>query len=93
MSSLVDVRAEDYDEEAQGACEAMLLFWYAEVGGAVEADQDLAEIETAKAVVVVKAPASGRLREILVREGDAVRPGQRLAVIECSETSSVGGTG
>ena len=61
----------------------MLLFWYVDEGNAVAEEDDLAEIETAKAVVVVKAPASGILRKVLVREGDAVNPGQKLAVIEC----------
>jgi len=63
----------------------MLLFWYVDEGNAVAEEDDLAEIETAKAVVVVKAPASGILREVLVREGDAVNPGQKLAVIECPD--------
>ncbi len=62
-----------------------MLFWYPEVGDAVEADADLAEIETAKAVVVVKAPVGGVIKEILVREGDAVEPQQKLAVIECPD--------
>lgn len=74
--------AEEEPEDQHTACEAMLLFWYVGVGEAVSMGDDLVEIETAKAVVVVKAPASGRVREILVAEGDAVRSGQRLAVIE-----------
>ena len=82
MARLVEVWAQDAPDEAGSGCEAMLLFWYAGEGDAVTEDQDLAEIETAKAVVVVKAPASGVLREVLVREGDAVGPGQKLAVIE-----------
>ncbi|MBM3472687.1 MAG: biotin/lipoyl-binding protein [Armatimonadetes bacterium] len=63
----------------------MLLFWYVDEGSAVVEEEDLAEIETAKAVVIVKAPASGVLRQVLVREGDAVDPGQTLAVIECPD--------
>lgn len=85
MPRLVEVCAQEYDEEAEGACEAMLLFWYAGEGDAVTAEQDLAEIETAKAVVVVKAPATGVLQEILVREGDAVQPAQKLALIRCDD--------
>lgn len=83
MPRLLDVCAQEYDEEAEGACEAMLLFWYAGEGDPVVAGQDLAEIETAKAVVVVRAPATGVLQEVLVREGDAVQPAQKLAVIRC----------
>jgi len=63
----------------------MLLFWYVAEGEAVTEGDDLAEIETAKAVVVVKASASGVIKEILVREGDAVESAQRLAVLECPD--------
>lgn len=86
MPRLVDILAEDQPEEEQHSCEAMLLFWYAEEGDEVGEGDDLAEIETAKAVVVVQAPAAGILREILVREGDAVEPAQRLAVLECPDS-------
>ncbi len=77
--------AEDSREEEQSSCEAMLLFWYVAEGDQVAAGDDLAEIETAKAVVVVPAPASGTIRTILIREGDAVEPAQRLAVLECPD--------
>ncbi|HJN18871.1 MAG TPA: biotin/lipoyl-containing protein [Armatimonadota bacterium] len=85
MARLIDVLSDDLTEEDQTSCEAVMLFWYPEVGDAVEADADLAEIETAKAVVVVKAPVGGVIKEILVREGDAVEPQQKLAVIECPD--------
>ena len=47
--------------------------------------QEMAEIESAKAVLIVKAPATGVVSEILVHEGDAVNPGQKLAVLECAD--------
>jgi pyruvate/2-oxoglutarate dehydrogenase complex dihydrolipoamide acyltransferase (E2) component len=83
LPRLVDVCAPESDPESEAACEAVLLFWYAGEGYRVVADQDLAEIETAKAVVVVKAPSGGVLQEVLVREGDAVDAAQRPAVIRC----------
>jgi len=79
---LIDVRAPEQEKEELAACEAILLFWYMNEGDSVAAEQDLAEIETAKAVIVVKAPENGVLREVLVREGDPVEPGQKLATIE-----------
>ena len=85
MARLVDIIAEDQAEDEQTSCEAMLLFWYHSEGDSVEADQDMAEIETAKAVVVVKAPETGVVKEILVHEGDAVDPGAKLAVLECAD--------
>ncbi len=83
MSHLVEVYAPEDPEEAGSGCEAMLLFWYVGEGDPVTAEQDLAEIETAKAVVVLKAPATGVLQEVVVREGDPVRPAQKLAVVRC----------
>ena len=76
---LVDICADNYDDPG---CQPMLLFWYVNVGDHVEKGQDVCEVETAKAVVVMAAPASGTLVEILVGEGDAVESGQTLARIE-----------
>ena len=76
---LVDVRAEEYDEGM--GCEPMLLFWYVNEGDTVTEGQDLCEIESAKAVFVIAAPASGTLEQILCRETEAVESGHLLATI------------
>lgn len=73
----IEIRAEEYG--ADSGCEPMLLFWYVEPGSTVVEGQDLCEIESAKAVVVVTAPASGVLAEILIAEGSAVDSGHLLA--------------
>lgn len=75
---LVDILADRYED---AGCEPMLLFWYAGQGEPVFEGQDLCEIESAKAVVVITAPASGTLAEILVPEGEAVASEQVLARI------------
>jgi pyruvate/2-oxoglutarate dehydrogenase complex dihydrolipoamide acyltransferase (E2) component len=85
LARLIDVRADEYTEEQETSCEATLLFWYVGLGDTVGAGSDLAEVETAKAVIVVTAPEGGRLVEILVPEGEPVHPAQRLAVLECSD--------
>lgn len=77
---MIPVRAEEYDQSL--GCEPMLLFWYPAEGDQVVAGQDLCEIETAKAVFMIQAPAAGRLARIHVREGEAVGSGQLLAEIE-----------
>ena len=76
---LVDIRAQEFDDRG---CEPMLLFWYGDVGDAVAEGQDLCEIETAKAVFVIQAPAGGTLAEILVAEGEPVESGQVLGRVE-----------
>ncbi len=74
----IAVRADEFDDRR---CEPMLLFWYVAVGEPVIEGQDLCEIETAKAVLVVTAPASGTLAEVCVAEGEAVESRQVLARI------------
>lgn len=81
MAQTTEVRAEAFDESG---CEPMLLFWYVDVGAEVSEGQDLCEIETAKAVFVVTAPATGVLRRVDVREGDAVASEQLLGIIEAA---------
>jgi len=85
VAQRLDITFDEMTDEEQTSCEAMLLFWYVTEGDSVAEGEDLAEIETAKAVVVVKAPAAGTLRDVLVREGDAVAPAQKLATLECPD--------
>ena len=77
MSEAIEIRGEEFDESM--GCEPMLLFWYANAGDKVVEGQDLCEIESAKAVVVITAPADGVLAEILVKETEPVGSGQLLA--------------
>jgi pyruvate dehydrogenase E2 component (dihydrolipoamide acetyltransferase) len=43
---------------------------------------DLVELTTDKATFNLPSPCSGTLSEIFFQEGDTVRPGEALAVIE-----------
>jgi biotin carboxyl carrier protein len=81
----VFVCAEDFTGDE--GCEPMLLFWYAEEGEAVTEGQELAEIESAKAVFVLQSPAAGVLEQVLVEAGGTIEPNQRLAVLRPVETS------
>ncbi len=62
--------------------EAEVSFWYVEVGEHVKDGQDMVEMVTDKAAFTVPAPAGGRLASILVTEGDRVKVGDTLAIIE-----------
>lgn len=77
MSATIEIRSEEFDEGL--GCEPMLLFWYANEGDTVVEGQDLCEIESAKAVTVITAPAEGLLSAILVKESEPVGSGQLLA--------------
>jgi pyruvate dehydrogenase E2 component (dihydrolipoamide acetyltransferase) len=56
--------------------------WRKAVGERVEKNEPLFDVETDKVATEIPAPASGVLREILVPEGETVKVGVRLAVIE-----------
>jgi pyruvate dehydrogenase E2 component (dihydrolipoamide acetyltransferase) len=52
------------------------------VGDQVEKDQAIIELETDKAVVEVPADRSGKVKEIAVKEGDELKVGQKIIVLE-----------
>lgn len=54
----------------------------AAVGDEIEADGTIMVLESMKMEIPVLAPDGGRIIKILVAEGEAVKEGQELAVIE-----------
>lgn len=54
----------------------------AEVGGRLNAEDPIVILEAMKMEIPVAAPRAGTLRELLVREGQAVSEGQPVAVLE-----------
>ncbi len=61
--------------------EGTVVGWHAAPGARVEKGQDLLDIETSKIANLLEAPASGRLRRVLAREGETLPVGALLAVI------------
>ena len=74
----VPITAMEFDDRG---CEPMLLFWYVSEGETVAEGQDLCEIESAKGVFVIPAPAAGAVASILVRETEPVTSGQELGAL------------
>ena len=70
-------------EDAGDECK--LSFWHVEVGEVVRKDDSLVEMTTDKAVFDVPAPHTGTLAEVFASEDDAVKVGQKIAVIETAE--------
>ena len=58
-----------------------LTVWLKREGDLVQAGEAVCEIETAKATVEITAPASGRLRKILIQAGAQVPPHTVVALI------------
>jgi pyruvate/2-oxoglutarate dehydrogenase complex dihydrolipoamide acyltransferase (E2) component len=62
--------------------EVRVLRWLKERGAAVRKGEALLEVETDKVNVEIEAPDDGRLTEVNVKEGDFVKFGAVVAVID-----------
>ncbi|KAI9465724.1 dihydrolipoamide succinyltransferase [Lactarius psammicola] len=76
---------------AESISEGTLKTWQKKVGDTVEADEEVATIETDKIDVSVNAPTAGKITELLANEEDTVTVGQdlfRIAPGEAGASSS-----
>ncbi|KAK8084558.1 hypothetical protein PG997_005829 [Apiospora hydei] len=67
---------------AESISEGTLKQWNKQIGDYVEADEEIATIETDKIDVAVNAPEAGVIRELMANEEDTVTVGQEIAKIE-----------
>ncbi|XP_068204450.1 dihydrolipoyllysine-residue succinyltransferase component of 2-oxoglutarate dehydrogenase complex, mitochondrial [Palaemon carinicauda] len=58
------------------------LRWVKEIGESFEEDEVIAEVETDKVTMPIKAPAAGVLKEITVEDGSVVKAGVHIGKIE-----------
>lgn len=65
----------------EGIEEATVSFWMCKKGDKINKGDDVIEMLTDKATFNAPAPASGVLKDILVKEGDIVKVGQKIAEI------------
>ncbi|MFA4992025.1 MAG: lipoyl domain-containing protein [Candidatus Omnitrophota bacterium] len=69
-------------ELAEGINEAVVSFWHFKEGDSVKEGDEVVEMATDKAVFNIPSSCSGVLKRALAKEGDTVKVGQALAVIE-----------
>ncbi len=62
----------------EGLQEAEIVQWHVAVGDEVEADQPMVSVETAKALVDIPAPYSGRIERLFGKPGDIAHLGAPL---------------
>ncbi|WP_107660061.1 dihydrolipoamide acetyltransferase family protein [Nocardia suismassiliense] len=72
----------------EGLADAELVSWSVEVGDAVELNQTIAEVETAKAVVALPSPFAGRVVELLAQPGETVLVGAPLIRVQNDEADA-----
>ncbi len=73
----------------ESIAEGTVVKWLVPVGGVIEKDQSLLEVETEKVALEIPSPATGLLSEIIVQEGETVPVGTLLARIESTPPSQV----
>jgi 2-oxoglutarate dehydrogenase E2 component (dihydrolipoamide succinyltransferase)/2-oxoisovalerate dehydrogenase E2 component (dihydrolipoyl transacylase) len=73
----------------ESIAEGTVVKWLVPVGGVIEKDQSLLEVETEKVALEIPSPATGLLSKIIVQEGETVPVGTLLARIESTPPSQV----
>jgi len=76
----VEVKLPPLGEDAPS--EARLSFFYVEEGDDVSKGDDLCEMVTDKATFDVPLPCSGTVKTVLVKEGELVKVGDPLIIID-----------
>jgi len=72
----------NFPKSGMGIDEGTVVRWLKAPGDPVQEGEVLVELETAKAIQEVVAPAGGVLSQILVAEGETAKVNTALALIE-----------
>jgi 2-oxoisovalerate dehydrogenase E2 component (dihydrolipoyl transacylase) len=87
MAELKEFRLPDVGE---GLTEADIVSWHVKPGDAVEVNQIIVEIETAKAVVELPSPWDGTVARLLAKEGQTIDVGVPIIAIDVSGGAAPG---
>ena len=66
----------------ESVADATVLSWHKQVGDAVQRDENLVDLETDKVVLEVPSPVDGVLEQISANDGDTVKGGDLLALVQ-----------
>lgn len=76
----------------ESVAEATIIKWVKNVGDTIEADESVLEIATDKVDSEVPSPVSGKLTQLLCKEGDVVKVGAVIALIETDAVTTTTST-
>jgi pyruvate dehydrogenase E2 component (dihydrolipoamide acetyltransferase) len=79
---MADIRTFHLPDLGEGLPDATIVEWLVREGGTVKLDEPLVSMETAKAVVEVPSPFSGKLVKVHGGNGDVIATGAALAEFE-----------
>lgn len=67
---------------AEGVHEGEIVAWHVKPGQAVKEDQDMVEVMTDKATVMIKSPKTATVKELLAKEGQVVKVGDVIITFD-----------
>ena len=70
----------------EGLTEAEISKWYIAEGDNINADQPMVSLETAKAIVDIPSPYSGKIKKIFGKPGETIKTGTPLVSFEETQT-------
>jgi len=73
---------------AEGVHEGEVVQWHVKEGQAVKEDQEMVEVMTDKATVMIKSPKTGTIAKLMAKEGEVVKVGAVLVTIDVGGASS-----
>jgi pyruvate dehydrogenase E2 component (dihydrolipoamide acetyltransferase) len=79
---MADIKTFYLPDLGEGLPDATIVEWLVKVGGTVKLDEPMVSMETAKAVVEVPSPFSGKLAKVHGDAGDVIATGAALAEFE-----------
>ena len=71
----------------ESVTEATVATWFKKPGDLIQSDEMLCELETDKVTVEVPSPISGKLQEIIIKEGQTVSVDALLAILSKEDTA------
>lgn len=74
-----------FPDLGEGLVEGEIIKWHVKEGDYVKEGDPLVDVMTEKATVTLPSPATGRVAKILAKEGETVKVGQVLCLIEPAE--------
>ena len=69
----------------EGVAEGEIVKWLVSEGQDIKEDQPMVEVMTDKATVQIPSPTTGKVRQILAKEGQTVKVGTNLVILEHAE--------
>ncbi len=71
-----------FPDVGEGIQEGILIKWLIKQGDKIKEHQDIAQIETDKAVADIPSPATGKILKLHFKEGDTVKVGNTIITID-----------